>query len=405
MEGAIPVRSVRDSTERRTSQCTGPGARGARAPAGDRGVRLTSHMTQRLTSGAKVGRWTVVRWLGRGGNGEVYLVTDGDRERALKLLRSRGRKPDAMVRFGTEIETMKACADVPGLLRIVDSHLARGGEPSWFVTDYAQKFALRLKRASFEQILDAISAIGATLAALHARGVAHRDVKPDNLFWCNEAWAVGDLGLVSVPDARHLTRAGTKLGPLHYMAPQMLQDASKADGMAADVYSLSKVLWVMATGQRYPMPGHLHRDVPQLRLSSLLSGTAAQRLDLLSRTARDARALVSPPVEPRQAGISGSVTCRTLCPTPFASSQHTRLAGERSGRCAADAEGRNDAIKVSRWLGRGACSARSRALRGAVRCRSGRRGRGSIRGHNAHHDGSPGRARAGRPGAHCEAGR
>lgn len=68
---------------------------------------------------------------------------------------------------------------------------------------------------------------------------------------------------------------------MHYLAPEMLLDASTAKGEPADVYSLARVLWTLAAGQTFPMPGHLHRDFDQLRLSSFVAGMKHMKLDAI----------------------------------------------------------------------------------------------------------------------------
>lgn len=62
--------------------------------------------------------------------------------------------------------------------------------------------------------------------------------------------------MVAVPDAESLTAEGRQVGPAHYTAYEMILDATSADPHPADVYSLGKTLWVLATGQAWPPEGH-----------------------------------------------------------------------------------------------------------------------------------------------------
>jgi serine/threonine protein kinase len=78
-------------------------------------------------------------------------------------------------------------------------------------------------------VVAALGEIAATLASLAAGGVAHRDIKPDNLFELDGRWVIGDFGLVTYPDEDPRTQHGRKLGPIDYMAPEMRQDADRAD--------------------------------------------------------------------------------------------------------------------------------------------------------------------------------
>jgi serine/threonine protein kinase len=96
-----------------------------------------------------------------------------------------------------------------------------------------------------------------TLAQLQRdSGIAHRDIKPGNLYELDGLWLIGDFGLVAVPDAEALTAEGRQLGPAHYTAYEMILDPTTANPHPADVYSLGKTLWVLATGQTWPPEGH-----------------------------------------------------------------------------------------------------------------------------------------------------
>ena len=129
-------------------------------------------------------------------------------------------------------------------------------------------------------VVEALASIAKTLARLHARGIAHRDVKPQNIYQSGTEWLVGDFGLIEVPDAESLTKGPTGPGSLHYIAPELMQDPD-APGDAADVWSFAKTLWVLSTGQRYPLPGELRVDVDGLRLSSYSKNRRSPLLDML----------------------------------------------------------------------------------------------------------------------------
>jgi hypothetical protein len=110
---------------------------------------------------------------------------------------------------------------------------------------------------------------------------------PDNLFFFENRFAVGDFGLVSFEGKSADTAQGERIGPMFFMAPEMLNSAIEADGQFADVYSLAKTLWVMATGQRSPQPGRLGRQV--LAPPSDFRRTADCRDDDPDPSWRDAR--------------------------------------------------------------------------------------------------------------------
>jgi serine/threonine protein kinase len=99
--------------------------------------------------------------------------------------------------------------------------------------------------------------ISDTLARLQRDfDVAHRDVKPGNLYELEGDWLIGDFGLIALPGAEPLTGEGRQVGPAHYTAYEMIINPSEADPHPADVYSLGKTLWVLATGQAFPPEGN-----------------------------------------------------------------------------------------------------------------------------------------------------
>jgi serine/threonine protein kinase len=287
-----------------------------------------------LAKGSKVGNWEVGSRIGKGGNGDVYMVTFGSQTGALKRLRPDRIGPMASKRFETEILAMRACQTIPGVLRLLDFDVSQSGGFSWFVTELAEPFSRKLAGASFDDVLIAVASIAGTLADMHDLGYAHRDIKPDNLFWAERVgWAVGDFGLVTFPEKTQLTKEGTKLGPLHYMAPEMLTDAASADGKAADVYSLAKVLWATAAGEVFPMPGHLHRDIEQLRLSNWVSGIRPQRLDGILHAATHPDPAARPTMRDfqRELDAAGQPTRAEVATSVSLPSWMTKELSERSG--------------------------------------------------------------------------
>ena len=207
-----------------------------------------------------VGGWKLGCRLGIGGNGTVYRAERAGVVGAIKLLRS--VEPKRVARFRDEVHAMMACGDIPGVLPILGSDTRPDVGPPWFIMGLAVTIDEELSATgqaaaipSLRRVIEAILSIASTLMAMHGRGFSHRDVKPENLFFFNGKWAVGDFGLVSFEGKTSVTSKGERIGPLHYIAPEMLNSAAEADGRAADVFSLAKTLWVLATGQRFPLPG------------------------------------------------------------------------------------------------------------------------------------------------------
>jgi len=207
--------------------------------------------------GDRVEEYELVSLLGRGGNGEVWRAGDGSSEVAIKFLKTSGAPADAAARFAREVRALERLRELEGVLPVLRSGPAVIGKfPPWFAMPIAEPLQSRLgKDADLGDICRCVSSLAGVLSGVHALGMAHRDVKPANAYWYAGRWCWGDFGLVALLDAESLTANGKKLGPMHYIAPEMLNTPDSADGSLADVYSLGKMLWVLVSGQQYPIPG------------------------------------------------------------------------------------------------------------------------------------------------------
>ena len=200
----------------------------------------------------------------------VWEAVDGEGMRvALKELKTRELDDEPYRRFRDEVAFHRA-GPHPGVLPVVDADVPEAAseeQPAWLAMPIAKTVREALGDApTLDEVVGAVRAYATTLAALAEQGVHHRDLKPDNLFRSADDWVVGDFGLVTWPGKGAATEPGQKLGPAHFVAPEMVQDATQADAGPADVWSLAKVLWVLATGQNYPPPGQLRIDVTATRL-------------------------------------------------------------------------------------------------------------------------------------------
>jgi serine/threonine protein kinase len=245
-------------------------------------------MTWDFKAGETVDGWTLVEELDKGGNGEVWVATRVDGTTvAVKFLK--GKFQDAehkrYLRFRDEVTQHRRLAGLlQGILPFVDCSLPETPTreaPAWLATPVATVIQKALKGRPLHDAVETVASIAETLAAMHAEGVSHRDVKPKNLFEYEGRWVVGDLGLVDYPDKESLTETGERLGPYHYLAPEMMDEAKHADGRKADVYSLGKTFWVVATEQNVPPPGEMRADVAQLHIAAYRPHPRAHQLDLL----------------------------------------------------------------------------------------------------------------------------
>jgi hypothetical protein len=212
--------------------------------------------------GDHYGKWELISQAGRGGNAWVWRALNGRSgvEAAVKILKTRKVNREPFKRFRREVEVLGELGERPGVLPILDEHLPEelaSRDRAWFVMPLATRLDQALKNSELFEIVTAFAEIAETLADLHEeRGLAHRDIKPQNLYEWNGAFVIGDFGLVELPDAEALTEPGTVTGPVNYLPREALQDPDNADWQKIDVFSLAKAFSVVATDQNWPPPGH-----------------------------------------------------------------------------------------------------------------------------------------------------
>lgn len=191
---------------------------------------------------------------------------------------------------------MRNCSDIEGVLPLIDFEipsLINSSNPIWFVSELAIPMEKIInEKTDLVEIIKACHSFAETLEKLHQRGISHRDIKPDNLFYLNNKWAIGDFGLVEYPEKNNITGENEKMGPLFYMAPEMLLNPTNSNGNSADVWSLAKTLWKLGTNQRYPIEGTLRKDIPALKLSTYSQHPKAYLLDPILEAATN--------IEPKQ---------------------------------------------------------------------------------------------------------
>ena len=308
---------------------------------------------QTIEAGQRYGEWVVTgdKCLGGGGNGEVWRAETADgRTGAVKVLYAREGDEGQyrLARFKDEIGFLLAHPDFPGIVPLLDSCISDNpGEPSWYVMPVATPIRQALGGDPGPDIVvGAAAEIAGTLVALAAEGVAHRDIKPDNLFELDAQWVIGDFGLVTYPEKDPQTEHGRKLGPTDYMAPEMRRDADHADPEPADVWALAKTLWVLLTGQELPQPG-THRSVEAAHsLQERITFRYAAELDLLLENATqiepekrismqdmalELRACTTPPPETRDSATLAELHNRIAAMTA-ASRQRVSQTQDRRSR-------------------------------------------------------------------------
>ncbi|MBX3467684.1 MAG: protein kinase [Planctomycetes bacterium] len=228
---------------------------GAAKPASAGGAPLSAsgEWRRRWFPGVRLGDHELVRPLGQGGMGAVWVARHlpTGAERALKLLMfDDGINPQALARFRREGQAQASGSAHPNVLRVLSA--GEDADVAYLVMELASGGDLkaRLKhgpldaRASAELALE----LARGLAHVHAQGVLHRDLKPANVVFDEHGTPkLMDFGLATLAGADRLTKTGTLLGTPAYMPPE--QAGGEHVDERADVYALGAVLYHCLTGQ------------------------------------------------------------------------------------------------------------------------------------------------------------
>jgi predicted Ser/Thr protein kinase len=206
------------------------------------------------TSNPLAGRYLLGDVIGRGGMGVVYRATDRVLKRtvAVKVLSPALAAQDSthVLRFEREARAAAALSS-PAVVRVFDA--GADDDARFIVMEYVPGRSLSAivrDRGPLEpHVAASIGAdVAAALAAAHARGIVHRDVKPSNVIVTDDGAAkVLDFGLARTLDATAVTRTATVLGSAAYMSPEQVE--GQPAEARSDIYSLGCLLYEMLTGR------------------------------------------------------------------------------------------------------------------------------------------------------------
>ncbi len=220
-------------------------------------LKLDGALTQ--VAPTEIGPWRLVSLLGRGGMGEVWLAepVEGGDQVALKIVRVDALNETFAKRFHREAAAL-AKVTHPSIVRLLDAGEASG---------YRYIAMERLQGQSLQAILAGDSEpsaqevvrwghdIADALAAAHAEGVVHRDVKPSNIQVTPTGRAVlMDFGLTRGVTRSSLSLTGRFVGSPHYAAPEQIRGEPESIGPQADVYALGATMYESLAG-RPPFEG------------------------------------------------------------------------------------------------------------------------------------------------------
>jgi serine/threonine-protein kinase len=192
------------------------------------------------------GRYRLDDWIAVGGMGEVWRATDLVLHRpvAVKVLRAEyAEHPETLARFRAEARHAGALSH-PSIAQIYDYGEAGAGHPPFLVMELVDgpPLARLLTAGPLDpaRVLDIIAQTAEGLAAAHAAGLVHRDVKPGNLLLTpDDRVKITDFGIAHAAGATPITRTGVLIGTPAYLAPERV--AGSPAGPAGDLYSLGIV--------------------------------------------------------------------------------------------------------------------------------------------------------------------
>ena len=213
-------------------------------------------------AGAMIGRYRLVRLIGEGGFGSVYLAEQLEpvvRQVALKIIKLGMDTRQVIARFEAERQVL-AMMEHPGIARVIDAGATDSGRPYFVmelvegvpITTYCDDHQLNLgqRLQVFMQLCDAVQ-------YAHMKGVIHRDLKPTNLMVVenngHSTAKVIDFGIAKATSGRFtdgtvMTEFRQLLGTPEYMSPEQADPDTGDIDTRADVYSLGIVLYELLTG-------------------------------------------------------------------------------------------------------------------------------------------------------------
>ena len=243
------------------------------APVASEAARLLVGLAEQQLVGQRIGAVEILAGIGIGGMGEVYLAQDTRLQRRVALKRIPAHlatDPERVLRFRREALATSAL-NHPNIVTVFEIIEHEGGE--LLVTELVNGVSLRERLRDgalpLSTALDIALQIARGLAAAHAVGIVHRDVKPENVMVRRDGLVkVLDFGIAKSPprllaDPGRETTAGALMGTVGYMSPE--QARGLPFDPRTDVWSLGVVLYELATGES-PFPGATPGD----RLAAIL---------------------------------------------------------------------------------------------------------------------------------------
>ena len=207
------------------------------------------------------GRYLIIRELGRGGFGAVYLASDEkvmSKRVVVKVLHERDTaKGGGIQKFKQEVEALTR-VDHPGIVGVLDTGELPSGNP-YIVMRYVDGVNLRSfitpEGMALERVARLLRQIGNALTAANEKGILHRDLKPENLMLqtlsgSDEQVTIIDFGVAKIKDSlvAPSTVGPSSIGTYVYMSPEQLRGEKLT--ATSDIYSLGIIAYELVTGRR-----------------------------------------------------------------------------------------------------------------------------------------------------------
>lgn len=250
--------------------------------------------------GKQIGPYRIVRLLGAGGMGDVYLAErvkgDFDQRVALKLIKRGMDSQDILQRFRSERQIL-AQLQHPNIAHLLDGGLSEDGQP-YFAMEYVDGQPIDAycdaKRLTIAERLHLFLTVCQAVQYAHRTLVVHRDLKPANILVTqDDSVKLVDFGIAKMiadggsllPGLPALTRTGQHIMTPEYASPEQIQGAPLTT--ASDVYALGVVLYELLTGMR---PFDFSHKRSPAEIDRIISTTDVERPSTrLRRLDRDAR--------------------------------------------------------------------------------------------------------------------
>src|SRR5918994_1089716 len=229
-----------------------------------------AHILLGDTAVREVGQYSIIRALGSGGMGEVYLAQDRrlDRLVALKILPSYFAADDQRLRRFQREARAASALNHPNILTI---HEVGESDGTYFIaTEFIDGQTIRevtgTKRLTTDEIMSIVEQVATGLAAAHRAGIVHRDIKPENIMRRTDGLVkILDFGIAKLVERQNSdttqrsvhTELGVVMGTVDYMSPEQARGLPVDE--RTDIWSLGVVLYEMLA-RRLPFTGATRMD-------------------------------------------------------------------------------------------------------------------------------------------------